>query len=90
MAAGCPARRPTTTPRSPAAVGWPLPAYALRSEPLVEPFRIESGRLLAPRAPGLGVRLTPETERRFAFRGDAVHRCLTRMPSAEPGRRRTE
>ncbi|MFF9320857.1 mandelate racemase/muconate lactonizing enzyme family protein [Streptomyces sp. NPDC014735] len=65
---------------------WPLPAYALRSELLVEPFRIESGRLLAPRAPGLGVRLTPETERRFAFRGDAVYRCLTMMPPAEPGR----
>ncbi|MFF9569581.1 mandelate racemase/muconate lactonizing enzyme family protein [Streptomyces sp. NPDC014685] len=69
---------------------WPLPAYALRSELLVEPFRIESGRLLAPRAPGLGVRLTPETERRFAFRGDAVYRCPTRMPAAEPGRWRTD
>ncbi|MFF9348917.1 mandelate racemase/muconate lactonizing enzyme family protein [Streptomyces sp. NPDC014734] len=65
---------------------WPLPAYALRSELLVEPFRIESGRLLAPRAPGLGVRLTAETERRFAFRGDAVYRCLATMPPAEPGR----
>ncbi|MFJ4742527.1 mandelate racemase/muconate lactonizing enzyme family protein [Streptomyces sp. NPDC088775] len=65
---------------------WPMPRYPLRSELLVEPFRLEDGCLLAPRAPGLGVRLTPETERRYAFRDDAVYRCATAMPSAEPGR----
>ncbi|MFB7914511.1 mandelate racemase/muconate lactonizing enzyme family protein [Streptomyces sp. NPDC056061] len=69
---------------------WPLPAYALRRELLVEPFRIESGRLLPPRAPGLGVRLTAEVERRFAFRGDAVYHCLATMPPAEPGRWRAD
>ncbi|MFJ1884820.1 mandelate racemase/muconate lactonizing enzyme family protein [Streptomyces sp. NPDC088137] len=65
---------------------WPMPAYPLRSELLVEPFRIEAGHLLAPQAPGLGVRLTPQTERRYAFRGDAVYRCLAALPPAAPGR----
>ncbi|MCX4967539.1 mandelate racemase/muconate lactonizing enzyme family protein [Streptomyces sp. NBC_00654] len=69
---------------------WPLPAYSLRSELLVEPFRIEAGHLLAPQAPGLGVRLTPETERRYAFRGDAVYRCLATLPPPVPGRWRAD
>ncbi|MFD7491242.1 mandelate racemase/muconate lactonizing enzyme family protein [Streptomyces sp. NPDC059832] len=68
---------------------WPMPRYPLRSELLVEPFRLEDGCLLAPRAPGLGVRLTPELERRYAFRDDAVYRCAPAMPPTEPGRWRT-
>ncbi|GGV91996.1 mandelate racemase [Streptomyces gelaticus] len=68
---------------------WPMPCYPLRSELLVEPFRLAEGRLLPPQAPGLGIRLTAETERRYAFRDDAVYRCATPMPPAVPGRWRT-
>ena len=38
----------------------------LRDALLVEPVRFDAGRLGAPTAPGLGVALTPELERRFA------------------------
>lgn len=69
---------------------WPMPRYPLRSELLVEPFRLEDGCLLAPQAPGLGVLLTPEAERRYAFRDDAVYRCATPLPPAVPGRWRTD
>jgi L-alanine-DL-glutamate epimerase-like enolase superfamily enzyme len=55
---------------------WPLPAYPLRTELLAEPFRVVDGQLLAPTAPGLGIRLTDEVERRYPFRPDAVYRCL--------------
>lgn len=64
---------------------WPMPGYPLRSELLAEPFRLESGHLCAPRAPGLGVRLDPETERRYPFREDAVYRCLVTLPPTAPG-----
>jgi D-galactarolactone cycloisomerase len=39
----------------------------LREALLVEPVGFDAGRLAAPTAPGLGVRLTPELEERFAF-----------------------
>ncbi|MFH8516374.1 enolase C-terminal domain-like protein [Streptomyces gelaticus] len=65
---------------------WPMPRYPLRSELRVEPFHLEEGRLLPPQAPGLGIRLTAETERRYTFRDDAVYRCATPMPPAVPGR----
>jgi L-alanine-DL-glutamate epimerase-like enolase superfamily enzyme len=39
----------------------------LRDALLVEPVGFADGRLTAPTAPGLGVRLTEELERRFAF-----------------------
>ncbi len=55
---------------------WPMPQYPLRSEMLVEPLRIERGRLLAPSAPGLGVHLTPGLEKKYRFREDAVYSCL--------------
>ncbi|MFE7426197.1 hypothetical protein [Streptomyces sp. NPDC057545] len=55
----------------------------------MELFRLADGHLIAPRAPGLGVRLAPETERRYAFRDDAVYRCATAVPPTEPGRWRT-
>jgi L-alanine-DL-glutamate epimerase-like enolase superfamily enzyme len=55
---------------------WPMPDYTLRRELLVEPLRIENGRLLAPSGPGLGVHLTPELERKYPFREDAVYSCL--------------
>jgi L-alanine-DL-glutamate epimerase-like enolase superfamily enzyme len=64
---------------------WPLPAYPLRTALLVEPFRVDDGRLARPGAPGLGVVLDEETERRYAFRPDAVYRCLAPMPPPVPG-----
>lgn len=65
---------------------WPIKSYALREAMLVEPWRIERGRLSLPAVPGFGVRLTPEIEREFAFREDAVYRCLVdpgRTPAAD-------
>jgi L-alanine-DL-glutamate epimerase-like enolase superfamily enzyme len=56
-------------------VEWPMPEFPLRRELFAEPLRIERGCLLAPRLPGLGVRLTPEIEARFPFREDAVYSC---------------
>ena len=53
---------------------WPLPAYPLRTELLEEPFHVVDGELALPTAPGLGIRLTPEVERRYPFRPDAVYR----------------
>jgi hypothetical protein len=50
---------------------------------LAEPWRIERGQLLLSDTPGLGVRLTPEIEREFPFREDAVYRCLV-DPSKAP------
>ncbi|GAA3651295.1 galactonate dehydratase [Nonomuraea antimicrobica] len=57
---------------------WPLPRYPLRTDLLIEPFRIKDGELAAPTTPGLGVRLTDDIERRYPFRPDAVYRCLVR------------
>ncbi|MEV0589042.1 mandelate racemase/muconate lactonizing enzyme family protein [Nonomuraea sp. NPDC050310] len=45
----------------------------LREDLLVEPLRIEGSHLLPPAAPGLGVRLTPEIEARFAFQPGRGH-----------------
>jgi L-alanine-DL-glutamate epimerase-like enolase superfamily enzyme len=60
---------------------WPMPAFALREALMIEPLRIAGGKLTRPETPGLGVRLTPEIERRFAFRDDAVYRCLAPAPA---------
>jgi L-alanine-DL-glutamate epimerase-like enolase superfamily enzyme len=62
---------------------WPIKPYALREAMLAEPWRIERGQLLLSDTPGLGVRLTPEIEREFPFREDAVYRCLV-DPSKAP------
>lgn len=65
---------------------WPIKPYALREAMLAEPWRIERGQLLLSDTPGLGVRLTPEIEREFPFREDAVYRCLvdpSRAPAAD-------
>jgi D-galactarolactone cycloisomerase len=45
----------------------------LRDALLVEPVGFENGRLLAPTAPGLGVALTPQLEREFAFVAGGGH-----------------
>lgn len=63
-------------------VEWPMPEYPLRQAMMAEPPRFEDGCLLAPTAPGIGVRLTPEVEREFSFREDAVYRCLGNPPPA--------
>lgn len=62
---------------------WPLPRYELRDLLLVAPWKITHGHLSLPEIPGLGVRLTPEIEKIFSFREDAVYRCLT-DPSTLP------
>jgi len=64
-------------------VEWPMPAYALRSEMLVEPLKIEAGCLVAPTAPGLGANLAPEIEQKYPFRADAVYQCLG-VPISSP------
>jgi L-alanine-DL-glutamate epimerase-like enolase superfamily enzyme len=45
----------------------PPDSAGLHSDLLVEPFEMDRGRALPPRAPGLGIRLTPELERRYRF-----------------------
>lgn len=45
----------------------------LRDALLVEPVRFEGGRLHAPTAPGLGVRVSPELEARFPFTPGGGH-----------------
>lgn len=53
----------------------PMPAFPLREALLVEPLRIDAGRLQPPTCAGLGVHLTPQIERQFSFREDAVYQC---------------
>jgi len=52
---------------------WPLPEYPLRQALLRAPLDVTNGTLQAPRTPGLGVALTPEIEKQYAFREDAVY-----------------
>jgi L-alanine-DL-glutamate epimerase-like enolase superfamily enzyme len=54
---------------------WPSKSYALREPTLVKPLLIVEGLVSAPTAPGLGVQLTSEIEREFAFREDVMYRC---------------
>ncbi|MDB6092835.1 MAG: hypothetical protein JWM32_397 [Verrucomicrobia bacterium] len=65
---------------------WPMPRFPLRDALVVEPWLIRAGTLELPETPGLGVRLTPEIEQQYAFREDAVYRCLTdpsRLPKVD-------
>ncbi len=55
---------------------WPIKPYVLRDALLVQPWQIAGGQITLPDTPGLGVRLTPEIEREYAFREEAVYRCL--------------
>ncbi|MBX3028973.1 MAG: mandelate racemase/muconate lactonizing enzyme family protein [Chloroflexi bacterium] len=55
------------------ACGWlefPSQPNPLISELMVEPLRVEQGRVLPPTAPGLGLRLTPELEAAYPYRAD--------------------
>ncbi len=55
---------------------WPMPVYPLRQEMVVKPWEIKDGFLEISDAPGLGVELSPEIERKYAFREEAVYECL--------------
>ncbi len=55
---------------------WPMKPYPLREALMAEPLHLENGELHAPTAPGLGVTLTEETERRYPYQKDAVYACL--------------
>ena len=54
---------------------WPLPEFELRRALLVAPLEIKAGMLQIPTGPGLGVQLTPELEKYYAFREEAVYSC---------------
>ena len=56
-------------------VEWPLPRFPLREALVEQPWVLRDGQITLPDTPGLGVRLTPEIERDFAFREDAVYHC---------------
>jgi len=65
---------------------WPIKPYVLREALAVSAWSVANGQITLSDAPGLGVRLTPEIEREYAFRDDAVYHCLvdpTRIPLAE-------
>lgn len=55
---------------------WPIKPYVLRDALLATPWQLSGGQITLPDTPGLGVRLTPEIEREYPFRDDAVYRCL--------------
>jgi hypothetical protein len=57
-------------------VEWPMPAYELRDALFKTAPLIDQGNLALADLPGLGARLTPEIERAFPFREEAVYRCL--------------
>ena len=59
----------------------PLPEFELRRALLVAPLEIKAGMLQIPTRPGLGVQLTPELEKYYAFREEAVYSCRS-----DPGR----
>jgi len=55
---------------------WPMLQFPIREAMMVEPLRIEKGQLHAPTAPGLGVKLTSEIEKKYPFSEDAVYSCM--------------
>ena len=57
-------------------VEWPMLAFPLADEMIGDRARITGGRLQQPTAPGLGVELTAEMERRYPFDESAVYCCL--------------
>ena len=65
---------------------WPLPQYPLRQRLMAEPWGLRDGGLQLAEVPGIGAVLTPELEREFPFRPEAVYRCLpdvSRVPAAD-------
>ena len=66
-------------------VEWPLPSYPLREELLDGVLTMGNGVATLSELPGLGIQLTPELEKEFAFREDAAYDCLVdpaRVPPA--------
>jgi L-alanine-DL-glutamate epimerase-like enolase superfamily enzyme len=57
-------------------VEWPMLAFPLGEEMLGENAEIVAGKLRRPRAPGLGLTLTPEMEARYPFDESAVYSCV--------------
>ena len=55
---------------------WPMPDFVLRRELVSEPWNIREGRLTLPSTPSLGVRLTPEIEKKYPYRPDSAYACL--------------
>ncbi len=54
---------------------WPLPHFPLREALGTSSWHIENVQIHLSDEPGLGVRLTPEIERAYAFRPEAVYQC---------------
>lgn len=66
-------------------VEWPMPSYPLRAA-LLGDLVLTDGAVRLPETPGLGARLTAETEARYPFRDEAVYRCLApAAPAADWG-----
>jgi L-alanine-DL-glutamate epimerase-like enolase superfamily enzyme len=57
-------------------VEYPMLAFPLGAEMMGDQARIVDGRLMRPAAPGLGVTLSPEMERRYPFDDTAVYSCM--------------
>jgi L-alanine-DL-glutamate epimerase-like enolase superfamily enzyme len=55
---------------------WPMKDFPIREAMYIVSPEVDDGRLCLPNVPGLGVELTPEIEKRFPFREDAVYSCL--------------
>lgn len=59
---------------------YPMPAFALRDALFAEPLTISGGKLSLPTQPGIGVRLSADIQRQFAFNEKAVYSCLAPRP----------
>ena len=57
-------------------VEYPMLAFPLGDEMLGDQCRISNGMLAQPTAPGLGISLSPEMERRYPFDESAVYSCV--------------
>ena len=56
-------------------VEYPMLDFPLGAEMIGDQGKIVDGRLLRPKAPGIGVTLTPEMEARYPFDPSAVYSC---------------
>ena len=57
-------------------VEYPMLDFPLAGEMIGDQARIEGGKLARPTAPGLGIGLTDELERRYPFDETAVYSCM--------------
>jgi L-alanine-DL-glutamate epimerase-like enolase superfamily enzyme len=65
---------------------YPMLSYCLRDEMLEQPISFAAGRWVPSEAPGLGVRLTDEIEKKYPFRDDALYRTPGRPFDWHPER----